>query len=338
MPELCRYPECRSSADILNAGALQISLKGHKDTIGSLAVSSKGKLLVSGSKDRTARLWNLDTQTQVTLSGHAGEVTAVAISPDEQIVATGSVDKTIRLWDARTQNLITTLKDHTDEITSVSFSPDGSKLASSSADKTIRLWEASTGRLLQTLSENTGKVNSVAFSPDGKQIASGSEDNTVSLWNVSNGEKKWTTIPHVGAVFSLSFTADGRWLASSSADGVISICKAETGNPLAKLVTLKDGNDWLVATPEGFFDGSPASWEQIIWRFAKNTFNVKPVEVFFKEFYLPGLLAKLLNDGQLPSTSSISNKDRRQPTVKISLDGRKNCGRCDFRKTGKSKN
>lgn len=307
----------------VSTGKILNSLEGHKDTIGSLAVGGKGKLIVSGSKDQTARLWNLDTSTSVVLNGHTGEVTAVAISPDEKFIATGSADKTVKLWDAGTQKLITTFKDNTDAVTSIAFNQDGKQIATGSADKTIRVWETATGRALQTISGNPARINTVAFSPDGKQIAAGGEDNSVNLWNAATGERVWATTPHVGAVFSLSFTSDNRWLASSSADGVISICKTENGKPLATLVTLKNGNDWLVATPEGIFDGSPASWEQIIWRFGKNTFNVKPVEVFFKEFYLPGLLAKVLNDGQLPLTSNIVNKDRRQPTVKISLaDGK----------------
>jgi hypothetical protein len=74
--------------------------------------------------------------------------------------------------------------------------------------------------------------------------------------------------------FFFVFYRDSRWLASSGANGVISISNAQTGKPLATLVSLKDGNDWMVATPEGFFDGSPVAWEQIIWRFEKNTFNV----------------------------------------------------------------
>lgn len=307
----------------ISSGKILNSLEGHTSSVSCLAVGSKGKLIVSGGKDKTAKLWNLDTLNPLTLSGHTGEVTAVAISPDEQIVATGSVDKTIKLWNANTQSLITTLTENKDKITSLSFSPDGMKLVSGSSDKTLRVYETATGRLLQTLSDKVGNVNSVVFSPDGTQLASGNDDNAVSVWNVSNGEQKWTTIPYAGTVYSLAFTSDGRWLASSNANGVIAICNSQTGKPLATLVSLKDANDWMVATPEGFFDGSPVAWEQILWRFGKNTFNVKPVEVFFKEFYLPGLLAQLLNGNQLPSTSSISNKDRRQPTVQVALaDGK----------------
>ena len=308
----------------VSSGKILGSLEKHKDNIGSIAVGKKGRLLVSGSADQTVKLWDLETQTEIgTLPGHAGDVTAVAISPDEQTVVSVGVDKTVRLWDVRSQKPILTLGNNAAEVNSVAFSPDGRLIAAGSADGTVRVWDAATGNTLQTIPGHTGRVYSVAFSPDGKHIASGSQDNAVRLWNVANGEQKWMTTAHVGTVFSLSFSADGRWLTSGGADGGVSIYRTETGKPLATLVSLKENNDWLVVTPEGFFDGSPAAWEQILWRFGKNTFNVKPVEAFFKEFYLPGLLANLLDNQPLPSTNDISNKDRRQPTLRISLaDGK----------------
>jgi len=53
-------------------------------------------------------------------------------------------------------------------------------------------------------------------------------------------------------------------------------------------------SDWLVVTPDGLFDGSPAAWKQILWQFGGNTFDVMPAETFFNEFYYPGLLAELM--------------------------------------------
>ena len=305
-------------------GKTLYTLPGNTGSVKTLAIGSKGRLLVSGGIDQTVRLWNLETKSQIgTLTGHAGEVTSVSISPNEQIIASASTDKTIKLWDVRAQAELRTLNGHTGKVDSVAFSPDGRFLVSGSADKTVRVWEVATGRELQIFTGHTGEVNSVSFSPDGKQIASASQDKTVRFWNVSNGREERIMIGHVGMVSSLSFTTDGQWLASGSEDGSIIVWKKEDGNRLATLISLKNNGDWLVITPEGFFDGSPPAWDQILWRFGKNTFNIKPVEVFFNEFYSPNLLANLLAGEKLPSTSNISNKDRRQPQVEISLaDGK----------------
>ncbi len=301
------------------------TLPGNTGSVGTLAIGSKGRLLVSGGVDQTVKLWNLETKSQIgNLTGHAGEITSVSISPDEQRIASASTDKTIKLWDVRTQTQLRTLDGHTGKVDSVAFSPDGQFLVSGSMDKTVRVWEVATGRELpQKFTGHSGEINSVSFSPDGKQIASGSQDKTVRFWNVSNGREERIMTGHVGKVSSLSYTADGQWLASGSEDGSIIIWKKENGDRLTTLISLINSDDWLVVTPEGFFDGSPPAWEQILWRFGKNTFNIKPVEVFFNEFYAPSLLTNLLAGEKLPSTSNISNKDRRQPQVKISLaDGR----------------
>src|SRR6185436_2737671 len=71
----------------------------------------------------------------------------------------------------------------------------------------------------------------------------------------------------------------------------------------------------------GLFDGTPVSWNQILWRYNQDTFNVAPIEWFFNEFYYPGLLADVLA-GKRPTVSQdVSKKDRRQPIVKLSLVG-----------------
>lgn len=295
------------------------TLTGHTNSIGSIAVGKIGKLLVSGSADQTIGLWDLDKKEQIdSLKGHGGEVVFVALSPDETLIASASTDKTIKIWDSGTRKLLRTLEGHIAEVDAVAFSSDGQFIVSGGVDKTVRLWETGTGRLVRTISGHGAKINAVLFSPDGKQIISGSQDKTVRVWNVLDGQEQRVLGGHAGTVFSLAFTSDGKWLASASDDGSVIVWKKETGDRLSTLLSLKNSDDWLVVSPEGFFDGSPPAWDQLLWRFEKNTFNVKPVEVFFNEFYSPGLLADLLKGEKLPS-GDISKKDRRQPNVDISL-------------------
>ena len=67
----------------------------------SVAVSSDGQTLVSGSWDKTIKVWELSTGKLVrTLTGHENPVDSVAISPDGQTLVSGSDDKTIRVWGA----------------------------------------------------------------------------------------------------------------------------------------------------------------------------------------------------------------------------------------------
>ena len=109
------------------------TLNGHTERVFSVAFSTDGKTLASGSSDRTIKLWDVATgQNTATLTGHTNEVTSVAFSPDGKTLASGSLDKTIKLWDVATRKNTATLNGHTDWVSSVAFSPDGKTLASGS--------------------------------------------------------------------------------------------------------------------------------------------------------------------------------------------------------------
>ena len=84
-------------------GSCVAVLSGHSDGICSVAFSSDGEWLVSGSSDGTIKLWDIQTGGMVrTLSGHSSEVQSVSISTESALIASGSQDKTIRLWDIET--------------------------------------------------------------------------------------------------------------------------------------------------------------------------------------------------------------------------------------------
>jgi WD40 repeat protein len=74
-------------------------LLGHKDSILSVTFSPDGKYLASGSRDKTIKLWSLESQQEITtLQGHNGSIYSVAFSPDGKYLASGSGDKTVKLW------------------------------------------------------------------------------------------------------------------------------------------------------------------------------------------------------------------------------------------------
>jgi uncharacterized caspase-like protein len=92
-----------------------------------------------------------------------------------------------------------------------------------------------------------------------------------------------------------------------------------TGELLAVLVSERDSMNWVAVTPDGLFDGSPEAFKNILWRFNGNTFDVSPVEVFFNEYYYPGLLGEILAGKRPKPARDIAQKDRRQPQVKLAL-------------------
>jgi WD40 repeat protein len=302
--------------DTVTGQALRI-LKGHTHMVNTLDFSPDGKLLASASNDATIRLWDPNNgQELFKLTGHVSAVWSVAFSTDGKRLASASHDGTLRLWDVLTGQQVSLIKGPSDQVYyEVSFSPDGKLLASASQGSTIRLWDASTGRQLRQLE---GDYMFFAFSPDSRMMASGDTDYTINLRDVATGQVLHTLKGHTSRLRSAAFSPDGKWLASGSIDATIKLWEVETGKELVSLIAL-DQQDWLVITPDGLFDGSSAAWSQILWRFSQGLNDVAPVEIFFNEFYHPGLLADVLTGGRPRATQDISQKDRRQPQVALEL-------------------
>ncbi len=295
------------------------SIRGHPASDGSAVFSPDGNILASGSDDGTVNLWNVSTGAEVrTLKGHSNSIEAVVFSPDGRILARGTLDHTVKLWDVSTGAELRTLKGHSNDVHAVAFSRDGKILASGSYDKTVKLWDVSTGVELRTLKGHSGAVLAVAFSPDGKVLATGSEDGTVKLWDPSTGVEVRALMGHSARVNSVVFSLDNKHLVSGGRDATLKLWDVSSGKELATLIAL-DQNDWLVVTPDGLFDGSPAAWNKILWRFKNNTFDHAPVQAFFNEFYYPGLLPDIFAGKHPTAPSDISQKDRRQPQLKLTL-------------------
>ena len=244
-------------------------------------------------------------------------VTSVAFSSDGKMVATGGVESKSNFDMAALMSGATNPKasknkkppDPNDMLKDIKVEAIGQ----------IVFWDTASGQQIGAIKGHGKGVNSVAFSRDGKLIASSSTDNTIKIWDVASKRELRTLTGHTSNIESLDFSPDGRLLASASDDGGTFLWDVSTGDHLLTLVSLDDGGEWIVVTPEGLFDGTPASWNQILWRYNRDTFNVAPIEWFFNEFYYPGLLADVFAGKRPHVAQDVSKKDRRQPIVKLSL-------------------
>ena len=114
-----------------------------------LDFSRDGRLLISGSGDRTVRIWDLYDQFQKALvisdddDFRYPRVSSVTISPDATLVAAGCLDTIVRIWDVASGTLLERLQGHKDGISSVAFTPDGKGLVSGSLDNSVKYWDVS---------------------------------------------------------------------------------------------------------------------------------------------------------------------------------------------------
>ncbi|OQE36829.1 hypothetical protein PENCOP_c011G07986 [Penicillium coprophilum] len=205
-------------------------LKGHSDWVTSVAFSPDGKLVASGSHDRTIKIWNtLTGALHKKLEGHFTGINFVAFSPDGKLVASGSSDRTIKLWSSITGSIHKTLEGHSSWVTSLAFPPDGKLVASGSNDGTIKIWNTLTGALHKTLDCDSRSVNFVVFSPDGKLVASGSDDLTIRCWSSIMAPMPGTPGGDSSLVASLAFSPDGKLIASGSGGYTVNYWNTITG-------------------------------------------------------------------------------------------------------------
>ncbi|MBF0466503.1 MAG: protein kinase [Nitrospirae bacterium] len=197
---------------------------GHDEPVTAVGLSADGRIAVSGSLDKTLRLWDTETGTCLkTFTGHADGILSAYMLPDATLIISGSLDKTVRVWDVKSGYCFQTFKGHMEGVTSVFIEPGGRNPLSGSSDETIKLWDTSTGTYLRSFVGHKGDVTSVYLTKDGKLVVSACKDGTIRLWEVASLRCLHTFKGHNGAVNFMSVSKNGQTMASAGADKTVKL-------------------------------------------------------------------------------------------------------------------
>jgi sugar lactone lactonase YvrE len=197
---------------------------GHSSGVTSLAFSPDGNFFISGSWNKTIKIWDAETGQEVkTLTGHTGNVHSVSYSPDGRQIVSCSNDKTIKFWDAESGNAVRSVSAN---CTIVAYCPDGRKIAAVERTR-IYIFDTQNGQKLFTLTGHRAVIQTIAFSPDGSRLLSLDQGNgnNLLIWNMSNG---WETGRLASSVKdqpigSLMVSPDGKYFAIGRAGSSITI-------------------------------------------------------------------------------------------------------------------
>lgn len=160
---------------------LSTSLVGHRDQIIALNFSPDGQLLLTGSKDGTAILWDLNGKILRHFIGHTDDVTHVSFSPDGQSVLTGSRDHNLKLWDLQ-GTLIQNFIGHNRPISNAVFSMDGRQILSYNYQE-LKLWDLS-GQEQTGFEAPYDYLESVTFTENDRRIAAVNTSGEVMIWDL----------------------------------------------------------------------------------------------------------------------------------------------------------
>jgi WD40 repeat protein len=212
----------------------------HSGNVSAAVYAIDGTMLLTGSDDKTARVWRVAADGPTKNLQHPNLVDAVAYNKDGTLLATACHDGVVRIWDVAKATPLKQINAHTQPqpsaVYSVAWSPDFKQVASGSLDRSIKVWDAASGALVKEIKgydEKTAPkghrdgVFTLTFTPDGKQLISGSSDRAIKVWNVADGafvrefqNPNLPTAPmnppaaHPGWIYHLRLTPDGTHIVS----------------------------------------------------------------------------------------------------------------------------
>lgn len=201
------------------------TFEGHSQSVTALHFSNDNKRLLSTANDKTARLWEIETQQHLQTIPLPNNSRGVALAHDGKIALVGLDDGKLLL---EPTPILQVLREHEGPVNAVAFNSNGSHLASAGKDKKVRLWNIGNAKVERSFPGAENDLYCVAISGNNQYVAAGGQDKKVHVWQF-NDAKNVQTVELNAAVRGVAFSSDHRRVAFGSDDQLAGVLEIESG-------------------------------------------------------------------------------------------------------------
>jgi hypothetical protein len=187
---------------------------------------------------------------------------------------------------------------------------------------TLIFYEVPKGKFGEAIWDRKREINKfsapaeiTAYTLGDKYVLTGGKDKTIKLFEFPSGRYIRTFAGHLGEITGLTFSPDGKYILSASTDGTTRLWDISTGKEIAQFISFKD-DEWVVITPEGYFNASPNGAKHLNVRVGNNVYGI---DQFYAKFYRPELVQLALAGKEVPKGELITDIAAQKPAPNVQI-------------------
>jgi len=272
---------------------------GHRGIIYDVGFSHDQSKIVSTSDYGRIMIWDResgDLLQSINLSADPKVINVgytVKFSPNDLYLIVAYTDGTLKMIEVDTGREFKEYIGHTSTTADLELLSNGQQMISTGWDNSLRLWDLGSGMQLRKYIGHQDPVHAVAINSNNTKLASGGTDRVVILWNLATGKILKKFEGHKSIITAVEFSPDERYLISSTIDGITKIWDIESGSEVITHFSI-GSKDWLVTTPQGYFNGTGDAQKQVFFVNGLESFTLNR---FFDRYYNPEEIKKAFDLG-----------------------------------------